>query len=93
MLADKVFDVIIFLIQRLVLPVMPIDFLIFSFHDFETSLSGISGMIIKSFSGISNVFPVELVLYFVIIFLTAEVALFGIKSIFWLINVFRGSGA
>lgn len=93
MLADGVFDAIIFLIQRFLLPVMPSDFLVFSFHDFQTSLAGISGMITKSFSGISNIFPVELVLYFVIILITAEIALFGIKGIMWIINVFRGSGA
>lgn len=93
MLADTIFDAIIFLIQRFLLPVMPTDFLMFSFHDFENSLSGVSGMITKSFSGISNVFPVELVLYFIIILITAEVALFGIKGIMWVINVFRGSGA
>jgi hypothetical protein len=93
MLIDSVFTIIIFLIQNYLIPLLPESYDVLSFTDYEASLNGSAGLITKSFSGISNVFPVELLLAFIIVFILAELALLGVKSIFWLINVFRGSGA
>lgn len=93
MLIDKVFDVIIFLIQNYIIPLLPESYSVLSFEAYKDQLDGLQGLIIASLSGVSNVFPVELLLAFVIVFITAELALLAVKSVFWLINVFRGSGA
>lgn len=93
MLINGVFNVIIYFVERFILPVFPTNFVFYPISEFKDDLSAVESVLTKTFSGVSNIFPIDLVLAFVLIFFVAEIALFGIKGIFWLINVFRGSGA
>lgn len=93
MLINSVFDTIIYFLERHVWPIWPNNFAVFSFSDWSGALDTASNFVVKSFSGISNIFPVDLFLGVILLIFISEAVLIGVKVVFWVINVFRGSGA
>lgn len=93
MVADALFIFIIWVWQNSILAILPFEFTGFPLSTFQGYLDGVSGFLSQSFSGINNVFPVYLLMSMMIVFVLAEIILFSIKGIMYLVNLARGSGA
>lgn len=93
MIADALFTFIIWIWQNSILAILPFEFSGFPLSTFKEYLDNMAGFLGQSFSGINNVFPVYLLMSMIIVFILAEIILFSIKGIMYLVNLARGSGA
>jgi hypothetical protein len=93
MVADYFFTFIIWIWQHSILAILPVEFTSFPLSTFQGNLDSISAFLSQSFSGINNIFPVYLLMSMTIVFVLAEIILFSVKGIMYLINLARGSGA
>jgi hypothetical protein len=91
--ADILIDIVNFLIQKAMLPLLPSDIPFYGLDVFTATLNTFKNNLIDAFSGFGFIFPMSMVLSFVLIVLFAELALFLFKAGKFLINVGRGSGA
>ena len=93
MIGDNIFTYIIWFIQHGILAILPVDFPTLPLLTYQASLMNMSAFLTQSFGGLNNIFPVYLLLAFVIIGVSAELILFSIKGVIFVINLVRGSGA
>lgn len=94
MIADFILDTIIFLLNATILQLMPTEILGFSITQFDGFISGLTTSLASSFNLANNFVDFHLLFLLLSIIITAEIMLhFGFKSIKYIINLFRGSGA
>lgn len=93
MIADNLFTFLIWVWQHSILAILPTEFSVFPIATFQAGLNNISDFLTGSFGGINNVFPVYLLISMLIVFVSAELILFAVKGVMYLINLARGSGA
>ena len=93
MIADNLFTFFIWIIQHSILAVLPVEVASFPISQFQNTLNNISSFLSASFSGISNVFPVYILIIMTIVVISFELILVGIKGVMYIINLVRGAGA
>lgn len=73
---------------------LPVNFSGLSLTDYQTTLNGFFSTLQHTYNFLNAFIPVQLLFTLLIIIIIAEILLHaGWKSIKWLINVIRGSGA
>lgn len=92
-IADTVITILVFVIQKALLPLLTWPIYFFSVADLNDLLAPPSGYLIQAFSGLGFFLPMLLIFSLFTIFLIAEIYLFGFKGVKYIINLFRGSGA
>lgn len=93
MVADTFTDLVNWLIQSFIYPLFPDNFPLLSYNSYYNILESLKGNFIFTFSFVEKFFPIQLLLTFLVIIIVAEIVLFGIKAMMWLLNLIRGSGA
>ena len=93
MIGDSLVDLVNWLIQSLIFPIFPDNFPLLSANTYFNIIEGLKGNFIFTFSVIEKFFPIQLLLTFLLVIITAELVLFAIKLMTWLLNLVRGSGA
>jgi hypothetical protein len=93
MLLEKLITFIIWIWQNLILKYWPVDFPWQRLSDFQIQLDQMRDFLIASFGSVGSFFPVLVFLGLLIVILTSEIFLLGLKIINRVINIFRGSGS
>jgi hypothetical protein len=75
------------------LGLLPAEISFLSYADFVSTLDGLKDNLVYIFSGLGNVMPIALVFVLISVIMAGELILFGIKSVMFMINLIRGSGA
>lgn len=90
-LADIIISLITFLLQKLVLPIFPINLPFVSFATFNSILTGsLSHNLIYSFAGITELINLELLFIVLICIIFAEVIFWAVRGGKWIIEIIRG---
>jgi len=90
-LADIVISLITFLLQKLVLPLFPVNLPFLPFATFNSTLTGsLSHNLIYSFSGLNSFFNLSLLFIFIICIIFAEITFWGVRAGKWIIEIIRG---
>ena len=90
-LADIIISLITFLLQKLVLPLFPVNLPFLSFATFNSILTGsLSHNLIYSFAGLTGIFNLGLLFILLICIIFAEIVLFGFRTGKWIIEIIRG---
>jgi hypothetical protein len=93
-IADLLLKIVIFLLQKIVIPILPTSLPFFPIEDLNAILvSDLKNDLIYSFSGIGKIMPVNLILIFVLVMIGGEITLMLVKMGFFIVNLVRGSGA
>jgi len=92
-MANLLLDGVIFIIQKMLLPIMPSNIPFLSLDTYNGFLQTAGANLVVAFSGLGDLFCIDFILTFILVILTAELLLFAWKSIVFILNVFRGSGA
>lgn len=92
-IADTVITMLIFVIQKALLPLLTWPIYFFNVDDLNALLAPLSGYLIQAFSGLGFFLPMLLIFSLVSIFFLAEFYLFSFKGVKFIINLLRGSGA
>lgn len=90
---DLTIDVVIFLIQKLLLPILPSSIPFFSYETFLAYTESVKKIMIYAFSGVGILFPIDLILLLILVVIFAESFLMIFKMGKFIINLVRGSGA
>lgn len=93
MILDNLINLILWVLNNLLLPIFPTNFPLLNYDGYVLMLEGFENNLTHSFSIINKIFPMELVLTFIIVVIGAEILLFSFKVIMWIINIVRGAGA
>ena len=93
MLGNYVFDFIIWLVQHLLLPLFPESLPVLSYGSYLSKLNTIEPVISNFLSPLNAIFDVNFLLTLIVSIFFLEFLAFSIRSLMWLINLFRGSGA
>ena len=91
--SDILLSIVIFFIQKLLLPILPVSIPFLTYDDYIATLSGLKTDLVYSFSGLGLLFPMDLILIMVLVIIFAETTLFVFKMGKFIINLVRGSGA
>jgi hypothetical protein len=90
-LADIVLSLITFLLQKLILPLLPINLPFLPFATFNSMLTGsLSHNLIYSFSGLNSFFNLQLLFVFLVCMIFAEIVFWGVRAGKWIIEIIRG---
>jgi hypothetical protein len=93
-IADFLISIAIFFLQNLILPILPMNFPLFSYSQLSSFLnSDLKNDIIYAFSGVGKLFPIKFLVLMVVFIISAEVILAFIRMGKFIINLIRGSGA
>ena len=92
MVADTLISVAVWFLQNTILGILPDEFSFLSFNDFQNGLNSLKPDLIISLSGVNQILPVNLLLAIILVIISGEILLFGIKAMFWVLNIIRGSG-
>lgn len=90
---DILLSIVIFLIQRLLLPILPTSIPFLPYNSFVATLTGLETDLTYSLSGLGLLFPVDLLLTMILVIIFAETTLFVFRMGKFVINLVRGSGA
>ena len=90
---DLLITIIIFLVQRLLLPILPSSISFMPIETFTSTLTGLKENLIYSLSGLNFFLPTGLLLGIILLIIFAEISLFLFKIGVFIINLVRGSGA
>lgn len=91
--ADILITIVIYLIETLLLPILPVSVGAFTISEFSSGLLAIKSNLIYGLSGIGFFMPVSLILNLVLLILFAEFSLMLFKMGVFIVNLVRGSGA
>lgn len=72
---------------------LPTEVDVLPISTFTGYLDSFKEILVYAFSGIANIFPIELLFIIIFVIITGEIILFGIKIGMFIINLIRGSGA
>lgn len=90
-LADIVITLIIFLLQKLILPLFPVNLPFLSFASFNSILTGsLQHNLIYSFAGMTEFFNLELLFIILICIIFAEIIFWAVRGGKWIIEIIRG---
>jgi len=93
-IADFLISVVIFFLQNIIYPLLPINLPFLSISKLTEFLnSDLKNDIIFAFSGIGKIFPIKFIFLMLIVIISGEIILGFIKIGKFLINLIRGSGA
>lgn len=90
-IADILISLIIYIFQKIILPILPINIIGLSFDTFQGILSGtMKHNFIWSLAGLNQFMNLELVFILVGVVITAEVLFWGVKAGMFLLRLIRG---
>lgn len=90
-LADIILSLITFLLQKLILPLLPTNLPFLSYASFNSTLTGsLAHNVAYSFSGLTEFFNLELLFVFLIAMIFAEIVFWGVRAGKWIIEIIRG---
>ncbi len=89
---DILITIVIWLYERTLL-LLPTEVEFLPINTFIGYLDSFKDNLVYAFSGISKLFPVELLFIVISVVIVGEVILFGVKIGMFVINLIRGSGA
>lgn len=90
-IADILINLIIFLLQKIVLPVLPTNLPLFSYADLNTLLTGsLEHNVIYSFAGLNNLMNLNLLFILLLSIIGAEFIFWLVKAGFFVIRLVRG---
>ncbi len=92
-MSDFLISIVIFLIQKLLLPVLPTSIGFLPVETFSNTLTTLKANLIYSLSGIGFFMPIDLILSLILLVIFAETSLFLFKMGVFIVNLVRGSGA
>jgi hypothetical protein len=92
-IGDILLSIVIFLIQRLLLPILPTSIPFLPYDSFVATLAGLKTDLTYSLSGLGLLFPADLLLAMILLIIFAETSLFVFRMGKFIINLVRGSGA
>jgi len=92
-IADAVLNIVIFLIQKLLLPILPTEFPILTLETLKNTLSEVQNNLVSALAPMNFFMPVNFFLGLLLFVLTAELLLIVFRMGVFIINLFRGSGA
>lgn len=75
------------------LGLLPNEVSFLPYADFVSTLDGLKDNLVYAFSGLGNVMPINLIFVLISVIMAGELILFAIKSVMFMINLIRGSGA
>lgn len=89
---DVLITIVIWLYKNTFLR-LPTEIGILPINTFTGYLDGLKTNLVYSFSGFAKLFPIELLFIIILVIITGEIILFGVKVGIFVINLIRGSGA
>lgn len=90
-IADTLLSVIIWIFQKMILPILPVDLPLMSYATFNSTLQGsLKHNIIYSFAGLNNLFNLKLVFTLLLSIIFAEVLFWLVKAGMFLVKLVRG---
>lgn len=93
MILDNLINLILWVLNNWLLPLFPSNLPFLDFNNFVLMLENLKTDIVYAFSFLGKIFPIDLLLALILVVITAEILLFGFKSVMWIINIVRGAGA
>jgi len=93
-IADIVLKFIIFILQKIILPIFPNEVADFSVVQWNTFLQGtLRHNFAWALSGMNAFFNIQLIFILILVIFTAEICYWGVRAGIFIINLIRGSGA
>lgn len=90
-IADIVLSLVIFILQKLVLPVLPTNFPLLDLETFNSILRGtLEHNLAHSFVGMSQLFNIELLFILVMSVIVGEILFWLVRAGLWIIGIIRG---
>lgn len=90
-IADILLSLITFLLQKIVLPVLPLNLPLLSYNELKTLLTGsLEHNVIYSFAGLNNLFNLNLLFILLLSIIGAEIIFWLVKAGFFVIKLIRG---
>lgn len=90
-IADIILSAIIWLVQKLVIPILPVNLPFLSFNAFNDLLnSSLKHNINYAFAGLNKLFNLKLLFTFLIIIIFAEILFWLFRTGLWVIKTIRG---
>lgn len=90
-IADIILSLIIWIFQKLILPILPTNLPALSFAGFNALLEGsLKHNLIYSFAGLSQILNIKLVFTLMSSIIFAEIIMWLVKAGFFLIKLIRG---
>lgn len=90
-IADIILSMIIWIFQKLILPILPTNLPAISFVSFNALLEGsLKHNLIYSFAGLSEILNVKLIFILMSSIIFAEIIMWLVKAGFFLIKMIRG---
>lgn len=86
---DILLQLITYLAQYFLLPILPIESLLLPFATLKAGLMGLSDTMIQAFGGWGVLFPIGQVLIILSVVITAEITLFVFKIVKYIIEFFK----
>lgn len=92
-IADFFLKLIIFVLQKMVLPLFPVDLPNLSLNEFAGFLQGtLKHNLTWALAGMSSFFNIKLIFILLLSIITAEVLYWSVKAGIFLIKLIRGAG-
>lgn len=89
--ADIILSLIIWLFQKLILPILPTNLPALSFASFEAILGGtLKHNLIYSFAGLNEILNIKLIFILMSSIIFAEIVFWLVKAGFFVIKMIRG---
>lgn len=90
-IADILISLIIWIFQKMILPILPVNLPLISYNVFNSTLQGsLKHNIIWSFAGLNNLFNLKLVFTLLLSMIFAEVLFWLVKAGIFLVKLVRG---
>jgi len=90
-IADIVLSAVIWLIQKLIIPILPVNLPFLSFNSFNDILnSSLKHNINYAFAGLNKLFNLELLFIILTVIIFAEILLWLFRVGLWIIKTVRG---
>ena len=89
-ICDIIINTIDWMFQNTLLALLPSDAIGLPYNDFVDFMSGVSGAVSQSMSGIGVFVPMEIIFVLALTMITAEISLFGFHIILWVVRLIRG---
>jgi hypothetical protein len=89
-LLDIILSLVIWILQKMIIPILPVNLPMLSFSSFSNTLAGLEHNLIWAFAGISSIFDLGLLFTVLQIMIYAEIMLWTIRVILFIIRLVRG---
>ena len=90
-IADIIISLVIWIFQKLILPVLPVDLPLLSFATFTTTLEGsLQHNLIYAFAGLAPMFNLQLLFILLSSMIFGEILFWLVRAGFFLVKLIRG---